>query len=112
MTQKEIEDCWRDPRNYKGKWLKVYYCKADPRVIVPRRRKWMGWTVNFAHPCAIPMILLSFAIAVVPSAIVSLLLAPIVDHKEGTGTGIVGITLAQSIAILCLMSAWLSSRTE
>ena len=47
MTREEIEKCWRDPRN--RKWGIFYYCKADPRVIVPKRLKWMGWTVNAAH---------------------------------------------------------------
>jgi hypothetical protein len=42
MTREEIETCRKDPRN--RKWG-FYYCKADPRVIVPRGLKWMGWTV-------------------------------------------------------------------
>ena len=45
MTREEMEACWI-PRN--RKWGLIYYCKADPRAIVPRRFKWMGWTVNFA----------------------------------------------------------------
>ena len=53
MTREEIEACWKDPHNWK--WH-VYYCKADPRAIVPRRLKWMGWTVNFARPSAIPWV--------------------------------------------------------
>jgi hypothetical protein len=46
-TRDEIEACRKAPRNYK--WGLIYYCKADPRAIVPRRYKWMGWTVNFAR---------------------------------------------------------------
>ncbi len=52
MTREEIEACRRDRRN--RKWC-FYYCKADPRVIVPKRYKWMGWTINAAHPSAIPV---------------------------------------------------------
>src|SRR5689334_10492408 len=67
MTRGEIEACWRDPRNHK--WG-VYYCKADPRAIVPRRLKWMGWTVNFARPSAIPITLLLIALVAAPLLIV------------------------------------------
>lgn len=101
MTRAEIEACWRDPGNYK--WGLVYYCKADPRAIVPRRFKWMGWTVNFARPSAIPVVLLLLAILVAPVSIV---------NAKGTGSGIVFITGAASITVLCLACAYLSSRTE
>lgn len=26
-----------------------YYCKADPRIILPKRIPMLGWTVNFAR---------------------------------------------------------------
>ena len=100
MTREEIEDCWKDPHNWK--W-RVYYCKADPRAIVPRRFKWMGWTVNFARPSAIPVILLMLAIVTVPLVIVK---------AKGAGSGIVFITGAVSITVLCVLCAYLSSRTE
>ena len=45
MTREELEACWKDPQN--RKWG-VYYCKADPRVIVPKRLKGLGWTIKFA----------------------------------------------------------------
>ena len=63
----------------------------------------MGWTVNFARPSAIPVVLLSVAILVVPLLIVT---------ANGAGTGIVFITGAASITVLCLVCAYLSSRTE
>jgi len=47
----------------------VYYCKADPRVIVPKHLKWMGWTINFAHPSAIPVMLLTLAIVISTAAV-------------------------------------------
>ena len=101
MTREEIENCWKDPHN--RKWGVFYYCKADPRVIVPRRWKWMGWTVNTARPNAIPVVLLLLAIVVVPLLIVRAL---------GGGNGIELITLAASITVLCLVCAYLSSRTD
>jgi hypothetical protein len=100
MTREEIEACWRDPRNYK--WG-IYYCKADPRAIVPKRYKWMGWTVNFARPSAIPWAGLAVAIVAVPLRIVT---------AQGAATSIVLLTAGAAIAVVCLLSAWLSSRTE
>jgi len=101
MTRKEIEACWRDPSNYK--WDQIYYCKADPRPIVPRRYKWMGWTVNFARPSAIPWVGLALAILAIPVWIVV---------AKGAATSIVLVTEGAAIAVVCLLSAWLSSRTE
>ena len=100
MTREEIENCWKDPHNWK--W-RVYYCKADPRAIVPRRLKWMGWTVNFARPSAIPWVALLLAIVAVPVWIVT---------AKGAATSIVLVTEGAAIAVVCLLSAWLSSRTE
>lgn len=101
MTPEEIENCWKDPHN--RKWGVFYYCKADPRVIVPRRWKWMGWTVNTARRSAIPVVLLLLAIVAGPLLIVRAL---------GGGNGIELVTLVASIAVLCLVCAYLSSRTE
>ena len=100
MTREEIDACWRDPHNWK--WG-IYSCKADPRVIVLKRLKWMGWTVNFAHPSAIPITSLLIALVAVPLLIV---------RAKGAGSGTELITLAASIIVLCLVCAYLSSRTE
>ena len=101
MTQEEIEACWKDPRN--RKWGIFYYCKADPRAIVPRRLKWMGWTFNAARPSAIPVVLLLLAILAVPVFIVA---------AKGAGNGILLITTAATITTVCLLCAYLSSRTK
>ena len=63
MTREELEACWQDPEN--RKWG-VYYSHADPLVIVQKHSKLMGSTINFASPSAIPVVLLTFAILVVP----------------------------------------------
>ena len=101
MTREEIETCWKDPRN--RKWGVFYYCKADPRVIVPKRLKWMGWTINAARPSAIPVLLLLLAILAVPIFIVA---------AKGAGNGMVLITAAATITVVCLLCAYLSSRTQ
>jgi hypothetical protein len=97
MTREEIEACWKDPHNWK--W-RVYYCRADPRAIVPRRLKWMGWTVNFARPSAIPVLLCAVALLCVPVAMVG---------AYGGGTVVSVFTGAVSIVVVCLLSAYLSS---
>ena len=100
MTRDEIEVCWKDPQNWK--WG-VYYCKTDPRAIVPKRLKWAGWTVNLARPSAIPITLLLMALLVVPLRIMS---------AKGATPGIVWMTATASVTILCLVCAYLSSRTK
>ncbi len=50
-----LEALWKSPENWKAGG--IYYCKADPRVIVSKRQKWMGWTINFARPSAFPTLL-------------------------------------------------------
>lgn len=100
MTREEIEHCWKDPHN--RKWG-IYHCKADPRVIVPRHLKWMGWTVNFAHPSAIPVTFIFIALGFAPVwAVISL----------GAGTSLVVLTVIAATAVLCLLCAYLSSRTK
>ena len=101
MTREEIAALWKDPRN--RKWG-FYYCKADPRVIVPKRWKWMGWTINAARPSAIPVAVLLVAIfLVIPIYIVK---------AKGGGTSVMFVTGAAGIIFLCLVSAYLSSRTS
>jgi hypothetical protein len=97
MTPEEIETYWNDPHNYK--WG-VYYCKADPRVIVPRHWRWMGWTLNFARPSAIPVLLGMIALLVLPLWIV----------RTSGGSDVASyFTIAASIVAVCLLSAYLSS---
>ena len=97
MTPEEIEACWNDPQNRKGG---LYACKADPRVIVPKHRKWMGWTINFARPSAIPVLLGLIALLVVPALIV---------RACGGGSTVAFIAGAASILVVVLLSAYLSS---
>jgi hypothetical protein len=63
----------------------------------------MGWTINAARPSAIPVLLLLLAILAVPIFIVA---------AKGAGNGIVLITAAATITVVCSLCAYLSSRTE
>src|SRR5262249_38324589 len=42
-----LDKLWMDSNNWRGSV--VYFYKDDPRLIVPKRPKWGGWTLNFAH---------------------------------------------------------------
>ena len=97
MTPEELEACRKDPEN--RRWG-VYYCKADPRVIVPKHLKWMGWTIKFAHPSAIPLMLLMLAIVVVPVLFV---------RASDGGIEAVLAAFVISTAAVCLLCSYLSS---
>ncbi len=97
MTREEMENCWKDPRN--RKWG-FYSCKQDPRVIVPRRFKWMGWTINAARPSVIPVLWVMIALVVVPLEAV---------RANGGGTVAGCFTAVVGIVVVCLLSAYLSS---
>jgi hypothetical protein len=45
-----LEKLWSDSANWRAHF--IYHCKADPRFMVPKRNRWAGWTVNFAHRAA------------------------------------------------------------
>ena len=44
-----LDRLWADSKNWNGG---LYSCKEDPRVVVPKRIRWAGTTVNFSHPYA------------------------------------------------------------
>lgn len=46
-TNEQIEKWHKDPNNWK--WGGIYYNPEDPRIMVDKRIKWMGATINFAH---------------------------------------------------------------
>jgi uncharacterized membrane protein len=54
-----------DPENYK--WGLFYFNPDDLRAIVPKRNRWMGWTLNFGQPLAWLIILGIIAFAVIMS---------------------------------------------
>jgi uncharacterized membrane protein len=42
-----LDKLWGDANSWRADL--IYVCKDDPRLIVPQRKKWRGWTINFAH---------------------------------------------------------------
>ncbi|MCA9406897.1 MAG: hypothetical protein KC684_10185 [Candidatus Omnitrophica bacterium] len=49
-SKNDIQKFYADPESWK--YGCIYYCPGDPRIIVPKRLRWTGWTINFAHPRA------------------------------------------------------------
>ena len=49
--EKDLDDRYRDPRNWK--WGMFYHNKKDERLFVPKPNPAHGSTVNFAHRLAI-----------------------------------------------------------
>ena len=100
MNRESLDELWSRPAN----WGLVYRCPEDPRVIVPKRRRWMGWTINFAHPLAWVVLVASFAVAVGPA-----LLA--VWWRPWSATAVLS-ALVVSIAVLVAFSHWEASRSR
>ena len=49
MYSQELKNKWHDdPKNWK---LRIFYFnKADKRIVISKRLKLFGWTLNFANP--------------------------------------------------------------
>ncbi|MDB5228587.1 MAG: hypothetical protein JWN78_2780 [Bacteroidota bacterium] len=44
------------------KWYIFYYNPEDPRLFVPKRIAWTGWSLNFANPYAYLVLAISLFI--------------------------------------------------
>ena len=49
MSKHESDAEWRDPANWRGGPLRLYVAPRDPRLLVPARRRWLGWTLNLGR---------------------------------------------------------------
>ncbi len=65
MKFNEFNDPVDDPENYR--WGVFYFNQKDERAIVPKRNRWMGFTLIFANPLFWMVILTFIAIAVLLS---------------------------------------------
>lgn len=51
MNQPTLDELHADPLHWK---LGIFYfCREDQRVLVPKRIRGLGWTINFARPSAV-----------------------------------------------------------
>ena len=64
MTPADKARLHSDPANWK--YGIFYFCRSDPRILVPKRIQGLGWTLNFAQPMAIPYFLA--IVALIPCA--------------------------------------------
>lgn len=104
--QRHLYDCWHDPANWRGNvFLPYYYCAQDKRVIVPRTKRWAGWTVNFAHRLAWPMMVLTAIVAVGPA----LLALWLVGDRTTYTLSIVLVCLAVSLRVMVSGARYLSN---
>ena len=71
MTLEELDKLFENPAN--RSWGVFYCCAEDPRIIAPSRPTWRGWQINFAHPRALPFLLLYLGVLVGPLLLVALL---------------------------------------
>lgn len=103
MTKEELEILWKDRNNWR--WGAVYYCKKDPRVVVPKRFKWTGWTMNFAYPWRA----MGFIIFILLAAYLPIF----IEMKLNIATPVVICITLVIIAILIVgLASYLSSKTE
>ena len=61
---KQMLDEWhKDPSN----WIfgVFYFNKKDKRIFPPKKLEFLGWTVNFANPYSLIMMLLIVILAVI-----------------------------------------------
>jgi hypothetical protein len=54
---------WSDVRGCGGANEGIYFAKRDPRLCVRKRNRALSWTINFAHPRAVP-VLIAFILGV------------------------------------------------
>ena len=47
FDQFENDRMIKSPENYR--WGIFYFNAKDPRIVVPKRSRMMGWTMNFAN---------------------------------------------------------------
>jgi len=98
MDEKDLQRLWEDP----GNWTRLgfYRCEEDPRVIVPKRVKWTGWTLNTAHPFALAVLVFLMVVACGP-----VLAALALGVRSETTILLVALL---SVAAVCGLSAYMS----
>ena len=64
---------WQKDAYWGGpKWGEMYFNKKDPRIIVQKRTKWMGWTVNLSHTAGV--LLFVGALFGIPCIVIAIIL--------------------------------------
>ena len=64
-TQDAVNEAeWARPENWYGGLLGIYASQRDARIVVPKRRRWMGWTINVGRPAGMAGIALIAALVI------------------------------------------------
>jgi uncharacterized membrane protein len=62
-SNKEVFQQWHDdPSNWK--WGIFYFNKKDKRLLSPKRIQELGWTINFANPYSIVLLIMIIILAI------------------------------------------------
>lgn len=59
-NQEPSEETKRQWHQDSNNWILgiFYYNREDNRIFPPKRIAWMGWTVNFANPMSVSVLLI------------------------------------------------------
>ena len=104
MNREDLNRLWSDPANWK-RWG-LYNCSQDPRLIVPKRIKWTGWTANTAHGFSFKALALLALILVLALAPLAVALAQ--DQPSWLS---LGIAVAVSLGLVSAVCHWHASQT-
>ena len=91
------EKYWSKRENWKW-WC--YTCPDDPRIIVSKRPRWAGYTLNIAHKRAIPVFTALVLFIMIP-VIACIILVP---ENDALIFGLSAVTIAIT-AFLCYKAA-------
>jgi uncharacterized membrane protein len=64
IDNNEIEN--QHPEEDDSKWIFgiFYFNRNDKRIFPPKRQHWMGWTVNFANPYSVIVMIIILVAAI------------------------------------------------
>jgi hypothetical protein len=69
-TSAQIQECWKSCDNWYFGFF--YFAPEDPRIIVPKRIRTLGWTLNLARAWALPMLALLVTFCLLPFYLLSI----------------------------------------
>ena len=101
-TKQQLAELWLDAGHWRAG---IYRCAEDPRVVVPRRIPWTGYSLNFAHGSAIPVLIGILATVGAP-----FLLLAVVEYPASLIW--VSAAFTAAVAILTLACHWESTRAR
>lgn len=71
LPPQDYNELWKNPANWR--FYVFYACSDDPRIIVPKRLRVTGWTMNFAHSEAYLFLAALLALVIVPISLVEVI---------------------------------------